>query len=185
MTQSLHRVTLEDFRNLQQGEEAVRYELDEGEVIAMTPASYEHNRIRGRLEQWLREHPEAQGLGEVVAKMNFQLSANVVRTPDVSFITAEHLRDVHPKDSILQGAPALAVEIISPSNTASEIVRKRSQYLAAGSRAVWVVYPEQREIEIFRPGDRPLILGEHDSLADEQLFPGLSMPLSYLFGTKR
>ena len=186
MAQSLHKVTFEEFQKLQQDQEAIRYELDEGELIEMTPASYEHNRIRGRIEQWLREYPEAQNLGEVVAEMDFRLSSGVVRTPDVSFITAKHLQDIHPKDALLQGAPALAVEIISPSNTASEIVRKRSQYLAAGCQAVWVIYPEQREIEIFRPDDRPLILGEQDSLTDERLFPGLSLPLTYIFAaTKR
>jgi Uma2 family endonuclease len=185
MAQSLHKVTFEEFQKLQQSQESVRYELDEGELIEMTPASYQHNRIRGRIEQWLREHPEAQGLGEVVAEMDFRLSSDVVRTPDVSFIIAEQLQVIHPTDALLQGAPALAVEIISPSNTASEIVRKRNQYLAAGSQAVWVVYPEQREIEVFRIGDRPLILGEQDSLTDGQLFPGLSLSLNYIFAASK
>ncbi len=185
MAQSLHKVTFEEFQKLQQGQGSVRYELDEGELIEMTPASYQHNRIRGRIEQWLREYPEAQGLGEVVAEMDFRLSSDVVRTPDVSFITNAQLQVIHPTDALLQGAPALAVEIISPSNTASEIVRKRNQYLAAGSQAVWVVYPEQREIEVFRAGDRPLILSEQDSLTDGQLFPGLSLSLNYIFAASK
>jgi Uma2 family endonuclease len=58
MAQSLHKVTFEEFQKLQQGQDSVRYELDEGELIEMTPASYQHNRIRGRIEQWLREYPE-------------------------------------------------------------------------------------------------------------------------------
>ncbi|HEV2987433.1 MAG TPA: Uma2 family endonuclease [Candidatus Angelobacter sp.] len=181
MAQSLHRVTLEEFQKLQHSQESVRYELDEGELIEVTPASYEHNRIRGRMEQWLREYPEARGLGEVVAEMDFQLSSDVVRTPDVAFLTVKQLQLIHPSDTLVQGAPALAVEIISPSNTASEIARKRNQYLIAGARSVWIVYPDQREVEVFRTGERPLILNEKDSLIDEHLFPKLSLSLAYVF----
>ena len=178
-------MTLEEFQKLQHSQESVRYELDEGELIKVTPASYEHNRIRGRIEQWLREYPEAQGLGEVVAEMDFQLSSDVVRTPDVAFLTVQQMQLIHPSDTLIQGAPALAVEIISPSNSASEIARKRNQYLVAGAQSVWIVYPEQREVEVFRSGERPLILSEQASLIDEHLFPKISLSLAYVFSVSK
>ena len=64
------------------------------------------------------------------------------------FIATDHLRRIDADRSPLEGAPALAVEVVSPGNSDQDMRKEVSQYLAAGSKAVWVVYPAIRLIEI-------------------------------------
>ncbi|HKR97084.1 MAG TPA: Uma2 family endonuclease, partial [Candidatus Angelobacter sp.] len=63
----------------------------------------------------------------------------------------EHLTTVDLDRSPVDGAPALAVEVISPSNSAQDMAKKTQQYLAAGSKIVWIVYPSLRLVEIHTP----------------------------------
>lgn len=64
----------------------VRYELSEGELIVSPSPNYLHNRIRDRFNVRLLPFVEARGLGSVISEMDFQLSEDTVRRPDVAFI---------------------------------------------------------------------------------------------------
>ena len=75
----------------------------------------------------------------------------------------------------------LAVEIISPSDNAEGVARKVRQYVAAGSRAVWTVYPKACEIHRFSPDATVRIVSTDALLEDPGLFPGWSLSLSELF----
>jgi Uma2 family endonuclease len=86
-------------------------------------------------------------LGLTLAEADFRLEA-AVRKPDVAFIPNDRLRDLCLHHTPIQGAPTLAVEIISPGNSAVDIRKKLIQYLAAGAQAGWLVYPDLRLIEI-------------------------------------
>jgi Uma2 family endonuclease len=80
------------------------------------------------------------------------------------------------------GSPDLAVEVISPSNLAQDTLKKVRQYLAGGSQAVWLVYPNLRLIEIHDPTGIQVI-AEPETLVEERLFPNLSFraPINNLF----
>ena len=79
------------------------------------------------------------------------------------------------------GAPDIAVEVVSPSDTAAEIARKVAEYLAAGSQRVWVVYPAGRRVVVHRADGSVLSYGGDDVITDEELLPGFSLPLSEIF----
>ncbi len=68
-----------------------------------------------------------------------------------------------------------------PTDFAAALVGKVNQYLAAGAQAVWVVYPELREIHTYGPGAVSAILREQDVLEDQRLFPGFSLPVKQIF----
>ena len=80
-----------------------------------------------------------------------------------------------------RGGPELAVEVVSPSDSADDLQEKIQQYLASGSQVVWVVYPKTRTVNVFRQAAASATLGEDDLLEEPHLFPGWSVPVSELF----
>jgi Uma2 family endonuclease len=113
---------------------------------------------------------------------DFQLSEATVRIPDLSFIRAARLQGLDPHQRP-QGAPDLAIEIASPSDKPDDLARKAQQYLAAGARAVWVLYPEARLAYLYRRGERIEVRDDSQSLDNPELLPGFGVPLSAIFGS--
>ncbi|MGH9404766.1 MAG: Uma2 family endonuclease [Terriglobia bacterium] len=162
--------------------EGVKYELSEGELItvAASPRLY-HNRVRDELAFSLRQFVRANKLGEVTIETDFKLSEDVVRIPDVAFITASRAVSIDPKKR-LEGEPDLAVEVVSPTDDPEDLIVNIRQYLRTGAQAVRVLYPEARVAYIYKPGERPDVREASQNLDDPELFPGFSVPLSELFG---
>ncbi len=160
-------LTVEEFLQLPEPPDS-RHELVEGELITVSPTMPEHNAVRDTLLVALRNFLAGRELGRVWSEQAFRLSADTVRIPDISFVRAGRAVDPH---QLPDGAPDLAVEVISPTNTGREIYRRMSDYFGAGSRRVWAVYPEHREV---------YIQGE-DILEDPELLPGFSVKVSSLF----
>jgi Uma2 family endonuclease len=126
-------------------QEGKKFELDEGELVEMTLPTYQHNRVVRRVLQFLDRYLESHPAGEVFAPdAGYILSQDpaTLRGPDVSFLRAERARLIDPKASAFQGAPDLAIEVVSPSDSARDLQRKVTQYMAAGAHAVWIVYPD-------------------------------------------
>jgi Uma2 family endonuclease len=123
---------------------------------------------------------ESEHLGIVLEEMDFRPAPDTVRNPDVAFVTPERVTKIDLDRSPIDGAPALAVEVISPTNTAQDMARKTQQYLEAGSRAVWIVQPSLRLVEIHSAkGIRHV--REPEMLGEESLLPGFSLSLRYIF----
>ena len=123
---------------------------------------------------------ESKHLGIVFEEMDFRLAPDTVRNPDVAFITAEHLKKIDLDRSPVDGAPAFAVEVISPSNNARDMAKKTQQYLQAGCIIVWIVYPSLRVVEVHSAsGSRQVRAPER--LLNKELLPGFSVSLSYIF----
>ena len=172
-------LTLEQFDQLPE-EEGVRYELDEGELIVMPTARPRHNLVRDNIADPLRRFVRERGLGEVFRETDVQLSPQTVRIPDAAFVTADRMKQLD-LDRRIAEAPALVIEVVSPTDFAAALVGKVNQYLAAGAQAVWVVYPELREIHTYGPGAATAILREQDVLEDQRLFTGFSLPVKQIF----
>ena len=113
-------LTVEDFVRLPEsfGGRDVRYELVEGELVTVSPGMLPHNLVRDKFAIVLRPFAEAQRLGTVVTEQAFQLSERTVRVPDVAFVRAGRQLAT---DRPIEGAPDLAVEVVSPTNTPREI----------------------------------------------------------------
>jgi Uma2 family endonuclease len=77
--------------------------------------------------------------------------------------------------------PNLAVEVVSPTNTADDVLGKLNDYFQAGVERVWVVYPSQRQIYVYASPTEPKVLTEDDDLTDEVLLPGFRLSLRTLF----
>ena len=175
-------LTVADYAALDEPE-GVRYELSEGELIVTPSPNYFHNRIRDGLNR-LMAFVETRNLGSVVSEMDFQLAGDTVRRPDVAFISAERLRGIDLEQVPLPLAPDLAIEVVSPSDRAGDLLLKVSQYLAAGTKAVWLFYPNTRLAYRYLPGKlEPEVRSAEagHKFEEPELLPGFSIPLSQIF----
>jgi Uma2 family endonuclease len=160
--------------------EGILYELNEGELVTMTEPMPRHNLIRDNIVAALRAFVQPHDLGRVFAETGYQLTPDTVRIPDVSFVPAGRMREID-LDRRIQGAPTLAMEVVSPSDLAEELTHKVEQYLAAGSKSVWVIYPKSREVHVFRPTGVTVLRNADAVLEEKEILPGFSLPLSALF----
>jgi Uma2 family endonuclease len=112
-----------------------------------------------------------------------RLAPGLVRIPDVTFISWSKLPDRKlPDEPIWSLAPDLAMEVISRGNTKKEMDRKLHDYFTAGTRLVWYVYPDAREVHVYTAPDSQQVVKEPESLSGGDVLPGFSLDLRDLFG---
>jgi len=149
----------------------------------MTFPNPRHNLVTINVQSILRDFVRARSLGKVFPSDTGYLLArdpDVLRGPDASYVRADRLKDID-LDQHIPGAPDLAVEVVSPSDSAQDLNKKVKQYLNAGCQVVWVVYPLTREVEVFEAGGSMRRLTEEDSLEAPDLLPGFRHPVRGLF----
>jgi Uma2 family endonuclease len=131
----------------------------------------------------LRGFVRPRRLGLVTAPDGLvRLAPGLVRMPDVAFVSWARLPGGRvPHEPIPDVAPDLAVEILSDSNTADEMARKRREYFAAGVRLVWQVAPITRTVEVYTAPEQVTVLHEGDTLDGGAVLPGFALPLREFF----
>lgn len=171
-------LTVEQFLALPE-EQQFRHELLGGEVVEMGNAKAIHEIIKGLIVQALAvytvDHPRYFLLSESM----FRVTDHDACIPDVSLVDREWLTTVD-RELRFPGAPILAVEIVS-SESATRVAQKIEIYLNGGAKAVWVVYPERKLVDVHYPGGRSRRLYETDILAEPDFLEGFSLPLKPLF----
>jgi len=182
--------TIDDLWELSQhqddDDEPKRYELDEGELIVMAPAGDKHGLLAAeaiiRIGSFVKEHK----LGKVTAAetgfvlwTNAKTGRSVVRAPDVGFIATARL--VPQTGKFFPIPPDLAVEIVSPSDSATQIRRKVRQYVKAGTRMIIVIYPDEQIVDVYQPDQPTLNYGIDDTLDGGAVLPGFQLAIRALF----
>ncbi len=129
-----------------------RYELHEGE-LSVTPApTPHHQRILGNLNEILRQHVKARGIGEMFfAPIDCILGETTVAQADLAYLDPTRLSLVSGRG--IEGAPTLVVEILSPSTTLIDRSTKRQLYTRHGIPNYWIVDPEARTVEAYGLGE--------------------------------
>jgi len=151
----------------------------------MTPAGFDHGRIVARIGARLTNFVEQHGLGVVTgAETGFQLARDpdTVRAPDVAFVRAERVPP-GATPGFFQGAPDLAVEVVSPSDRAGELLQKIHDWLDAGCRAVWVVDPASGTISVYRGQGDTVIRKSADELSGDDILPGFKLSVAEIFAS--
>lgn len=160
-------------------------ELIEGEIYAMPPAGGEHGGITLDLGAVIRSHVKAHALGyTTAAETGYILYKNpngrdTVVAPDVGFISKERLPDGLPK-SYIPLPPDLAVEVVSPGDSADEIDQKVVLYLRYGTRLVWVWYPKTKTVIAHTPTSVQR-LDVDDTLDGSDVLPGFKLTVREIF----
>jgi Uma2 family endonuclease len=180
MTSIQHITTIEE---LLRAPDLGRCELVGGELVMMSPAGFEHGRIAHRmgvcLDAFVRQHQRGV---LTTAETGFVLARNpdTVRAPDVAFITQERV----PPSTIagfFEGPPDLAVEVLSPSDRASDVLAKVHEWLAAGCLAVWVVDPQQKTVAVYDHHGAVALRRPEERLDGGEVLPGFSVDVADLF----
>jgi len=104
-----------------------------------------------------------------------------VRGPDAYYISPERLQSDDKSRAFWTVAPDLAVEVVSPSESASDIRAKVRDFLSAGTRLVWVVFPDTQEVVVHTPDGLARTYGENDMLEHPDVLSGFSCKVSELF----
>jgi Uma2 family endonuclease len=119
-----------------------KIEVDVWGRLVMTPPSYYHGLIQGRLCRRLA----ALG-GEASVEAPIATDAGLF-VADVAWAGPEFVRQ-HAGETSLMSAPEICVEVVSPSNSVVELQDKVKAYLAAGAREAWIVYPQSKRVEFY------------------------------------
>jgi len=165
-------------------ENGKRYELVGGELIMMVPAGTRHGRIAGRLHYLLAEHVYQRDLGAVyAAETGFQIAhdPDTVRAADVAFVARERIPPEGEPDGYWAIAPDLVAEVASPHDSATYLQAKVAEWLRAGVRRVWVVYPDTRSVVAHEPSGRAITLLEDDTLSGEDILPDFGCAVREIF----
>ena len=161
-----------------------RYELVAGELLQMPPSGFLHGTVAMNIGSLLHQHVTKYDLGVVcTADVGFKLQQNpdTVRAPDVAFVAKERIPAAGKPEGFWPGAPDLAVEVVSPSDRFTEVLEKVEEYLAAGTRLVWVALPRIRAILVCHPSGEIKMLREDDELNGEDVLPGFSCRVKEIF----
>lgn len=161
-----------------------RFELRKGVVVYMSPSGAQHGVVAMTIGSLLHEYVRRAGLGVVVAaETGFILARNpdTVRAADAAFVSKDRFPPGGPPIAFWPLAPDLAVEVVSPSESSEDIQEKVQDYLAAGTRLVWVVYPKTRSATVYRSLHDARILRGDEVVSGEDVLPGFTCPVSRFF----
>jgi Uma2 family endonuclease len=175
-----HLMTLAEYEALPENDYYVD-EVSRGRLVREPRPASVHGLIVARLAHefcaYLDAHP---GIGRVWAESGFVLADEplTLRGPDVAFVRADRSP---PESGFFRGAPDIAIEVVSPSNSASDLQLKVLEFLEAGTILVWVIYPETCTVIEHHSSSEIRILRSSDVLTSPVL-PGFALPLSAIFG---
>lgn len=162
-----------------------RFELVKGEYIAMAPASAKHGVVTLTIGSMLKDYVRKNKLGlTFAAETGFILARNpdTVRGADASFISASRIPpEGVPETGYWPLAPDLAVEVVSPGDASDAVQEKVEEYINAGTRLVWVVYPKKLRVMVYRSLSEVKVLREEDTLSGEDVLPGFTCKVREIF----
>ena len=183
MAQERLKLTVADYELFP--EDGRRHEIVGGEHYVTAAPTVRHQRILMRLAYALETYARHAGEGLLLpAPTDVVLSPTDVVQPDLLFVRPARREIVGNR---VEGAPDLAVEVLSPSSRRLDEVLKRRAYERFGVLELWVVDPETEVARVYRreadgPFIRPLQLAvEHGDTLDTPLLPGFSVPVAELF----
>jgi Uma2 family endonuclease len=159
------------------------YEVVDGVYVEKPMGLVENviaNILIGRLGPYCRE----KQLGYVVMETLFEIpNSGNDRKPDVAFVSFQRWAANRPLPRVNAWpvAPELAVEIISPTDKAFDVIEKVQEYFKGGVRQVWHVYSHIEQVFVFDSPTTVRVLTRADELTAEPLVPGFRMPMGELF----
>jgi len=176
-------LTAEEFFQLPQPGDGSRRELVKGVIVTMSPPGFYHSLVCSRVDQLLGTFVYQHQLGYTGCNdpgVILERDPDTVRGPDVAFWCRERVTNVR-QFSYTDVVPDLVVEVLSPNDVFTQVLRKVQEYFQAGVRVVWIVVPEDQGVAIYRPGQNPTLLAVNDTLSGEDVVPGFTCPVAALF----
>lgn len=162
------------------------YELVDGELVAIMGASPEHAWLMNEIGRRLGNHVREAGVGavftDVWCKLHLPRDPEQLRAPDVAYFSPDKLARRRKGDSFRE-PPDLAVEIYSPTNyrKGGDFQQRVRDFLDAGTRLLWVIYPDPRYAMVHRADGSAQLVRETQALNGEDVLPEFTLDLGELF----
>lgn len=153
-------------------------ELLEGEVIEVV-SDYDASEVAATILAFILLHVRTHRLGRVTGADGGYVVGDDHFIPDVAYISSARYRK-GSSPAWCPVAPDLAVEVLSPGNSDSEMRLKTASYLYAGT-TVWIVDPERKRVEVYTPGKPPFTAGLQDTLSGGEVLPGFTLTVKDVF----
>ncbi len=159
------------------------FELVDGVLVEKAMGKLE-SLLAGAIIAILRDFVLPRNLGIITAPDGMmRLAPALFRSPDIAFIAWGRIPGERlSEESLAEAIPDLAVEVLSPSNTKTEMARKRWEYFKAGVRLVWEVDPKARTVAVYDAPERSKVLNIAQTIDGADVLPGFLLPLVDLFG---
>lgn len=155
----------------------------DGEV-SVGPTKLSHGMVVNRISRLVTNYVDDNRLGAVLdAETGFLMirEPEQMRAADVAFVSNEKLAQVTDPSDWLPFPPDLAVEVVSEHDRAADLRRKIDDYLQYGTRLLWIVYPDQRRIDVYAPDAPVAALGENGTLDGGEVLPGFQAAVQDVF----
>jgi Uma2 family endonuclease len=159
------------------------FELVRGEVVEMSRPGELHGVICANVAWVLNNYVRQRRRGRVLSNdpgIILEKDPDTVRGPDVAFFD-----DTRPYDQLnpkwAEGVPVLAVEVLSPNDRIGKVTRRINEFLRAGTRLVWLVDPDARDVTVYRPGQSPQAFEANQELTGEDVLPDFRCPVAEFF----
>ena len=166
-------------------DDEILYEVVDGQRVEMPPMAAFETVFATKLTGFLAVFLNAHRLGQLAVETLFLIDSirETQRRPDVAYISFERWSRERriPRTNAWAVIPDLAIEVISPSNMASDVLIKIREYFRAGVRLVWVMYPVEGQCYVYDSPRSVRILERGDTLDGGTVLPGFQVPLSELF----
>lgn len=161
------------------------YELIDGILTKRMPMGAKASAIASQVNMLLGLYRREHGGWVMDSETSYCCfgSPRTLRRADVSFVLPGRFPGEVPPDGYVILAPDLAVEVVSTHDNARELETKVVQFLNAGVRLVWIVYPDTQTVHVRRPDGTVKILGDSQQLSGEDVLPQFSCPIRELFPT--
>jgi Uma2 family endonuclease len=165
-------------------DDGFRYELVKGELRRMNPAGNVHGRVTMSVAWRLAQYVEENQLGTVyAAETGFRLASDpdTVRAPDVAFVSRARVEMVGEVEGFWPEAPDLAVEVVSPDDSYTDVEEKVFDWLDVGTKMVVVINPRQRSSTVYKSPTDIIALAEADVLDGGEIVPGFELAIREIF----
>ncbi|MEO0207833.1 MAG: Uma2 family endonuclease [candidate division WOR-3 bacterium] len=174
--------TYEDYLKL---EDDKRYEVINGRLVEMPAPTPWHQDLVGKIFVILVNFVNGKNLGKAfVSPIDVLFSGDVVLQPDIVYVSKERLGIIGEK--AIMGAPDLVVEIVSPSTARRDIFVKKGIYEEFGVKEYWIVYPEEKAVEVWVLGEKGKYelysFAEKEGKVKSKVLEGLEVDLKEVFG---
>ncbi|USR89886.1 Uma2 family endonuclease [Phormidium yuhuli AB48] len=177
------QVTPEQFMRLAAANRNLRLERNaNGELIVMPPTGGESGQrnfsLIGQLAAWVASHPD---LGEGFdSSTGFLLPNGAIRSPDVAWVRRRRWQALTPEQR--RGFPPLCPDFVIELRTACDdlapLQAKMQEYISQGTELGWLINPQQRQVDCYRPGSEMERFDHPLELSGEPVLPGFRLPLS-------
>jgi Uma2 family endonuclease len=145
-----------------------KYELVNGRLVEV-PTGARHGQICVRLSAKLY-YSAGRRVSVFDSGTGFRMAQGNIRSPDVSVMRTERLPDGKAPEGFVDGAPDLAVEVVSP-----ETMTKMAEYFESGAQEVWLLFPERKQVHRYRAELVVEVLNEDDTLNGAPLLPDFTV----------